>query len=104
MKDRNHTAKEMSQWYRDNLMVDGEEVFPYDTSYFSPARSRSTLNFQVGHLAPLLNSLAEKGVRIEDHLEENEFGLFAWVYDPEGNRIELWEPPQDSPINLPEAE
>ncbi|WP_291516426.1 VOC family protein [Bdellovibrio sp. ArHS] len=57
-------------------------------------------------MAALLTSMAENGVRIDDRIEENEHGLFAWVYDPQGNKIELWEPSHHNKtlINLPEAE
>lgn len=109
-----HDPKKLYQWYQENLglTLDDEgavvvpTIFPYDTSYFTPSKSPSTINFQVLQLAPLISSLADKGVRIEDHLEESEYGRFAWVYDPEGNKIELWEPPhyKDSLINLPEPE
>lgn len=84
--------EKLYQWYQENLGLtqgqDGSFVVPY------------------GRLAPLLSALADKGVRIEDRLEESEYGRFAWVYDPEGNKIELWEPfpYKDSLINLPEAE
>ena len=65
-----------------------------------------TLNFQVDHLAPLLSNLAEAGVHIVDHLEETPNGRFAWIFDPEGNKIELWEPRsyESSVIDLPEPE
>ncbi|MDG0817590.1 VOC family protein [Bdellovibrio svalbardensis] len=65
---------------------------PVDTSYFSPSQAPCMLNFQVNDLAPVLTKLAENGVRIEDHLSESEYGKFAWVFDPEGNKIEFWEP------------
>jgi predicted enzyme related to lactoylglutathione lyase len=79
---------------------------PTDTRYFSPSDSPCMLNFQVQDLPVTLSALADNGVYIEDHLEENEFGRFAWVYDPEGNKIELWEPWAQnlSLIDLPEAE
>ncbi|WII71531.1 VOC family protein [Bdellovibrio sp. 22V] len=54
--------------------------------------SPSIMNFQVPNLAQFLTSLAEKGVRIDDHIEETSYGIVAWVFDPEGNKIELWEP------------
>ncbi|KYG62933.1 hypothetical protein AZI87_16865 [Bdellovibrio bacteriovorus] len=92
----------------ERLLANSEPVsfFPYDTSYFSPSNTRNLFNFQVDNLAALLTSMAENGVRIDDRIEETEHGLFAWVYDPEGNRIELWEPAhhKETLINLPEAE
>ncbi len=56
MKDKDHSPTKTSKWYREYLGVDGDTVFPYDTSYFSPANSASALSFQVDHLAPLLAS------------------------------------------------
>ena len=78
---------------------------PTNTSYFSP-NSPCMLNFQVENLAQLLTTRASKGAKIDDRLEEGEHGRFGWVYDPEGNKIELWEPPPYdlSLIELPEAE
>jgi predicted enzyme related to lactoylglutathione lyase len=41
----------------------------------------------------VLSALRDEGVEVDDKKEESEFGKFAWLMDPEGNRIELWEPP-----------
>jgi glyoxylase I family protein len=46
----------------------------------------------VENLDKLLGLLREEGVKVDDKREESEFGKFAWIMDPEGNRIELWEP------------
>jgi predicted enzyme related to lactoylglutathione lyase len=51
-------------------------------------------NFRVENLDELLRTLAEEGVTIDPKREDYEFGKFAWITDPEGNRIELWEPAQ----------
>lgn len=81
-------------------------LLPLDTSYFSPSKTSCMLNFQVSDLVSILTSLAENGVRIDDHLSESEFGRFAWVFDSEGNKIELWEPRPNSynPINIGEPD
>ena len=42
----------------------------------------------------LLKALAEEGVQIDPHCEDHDYGRSAWIMDPDGNRIELWEPPQ----------
>lgn len=47
-------------------------------------------------MTPLLEQLRREGVPVEDRIEELKYGRFAWISDPEGNRIELWEPPRDS--------
>jgi predicted enzyme related to lactoylglutathione lyase len=50
------------------------------------------INFRVADLDELVNQLSAEGVDVKK-AEESEFGKFGWVTDPEGNRIELWEPP-----------
>jgi predicted enzyme related to lactoylglutathione lyase len=66
--------------------------FPADTSYFEPSRVPFMINYRVENLDKLLGLLREEGVKVDDKREESEFGKFAWIMDPEGNRIELWEP------------
>jgi predicted enzyme related to lactoylglutathione lyase len=51
------------------------------------------INYRVDNLDAILASLAGQGVAIDGRREDGEFGRFAWITDPEGNRIELWEPP-----------
>ena len=67
-------------------------VFPKDTKYFGPSGSTFMLNYRVADLDATLNALREEGVAIDEHREDHEYGRFAWITDPEGNRIELWEP------------
>ena len=50
------------------------------------------VNFRVADLDAMLAELAEKGVKIDEERMNDEIGKFAWIYDPEGNKIELWEP------------
>jgi predicted enzyme related to lactoylglutathione lyase len=50
------------------------------------------VNFRVDDLDALLGQLAEAGVRIDPKREEYPYGRFAWIWDPEGNRVELWQP------------
>jgi predicted enzyme related to lactoylglutathione lyase len=50
------------------------------------------MNFRVDNLVALLAALKEEGVTIVGEMEEYEYGKFAWVLDPEGNKVELWEP------------
>lgn len=66
--------------------------FPEDTTYFGPGPQTSMLNFRVDDLNGLLAKLREAGVTVDDKVEEMEFGRFGWVVDPEGNRVELWQP------------
>ena len=51
------------------------------------------INYKVPSLARILTRLKEEGVTVDARIEESEFGKFGWIVDPEGNRIELWEPP-----------
>jgi predicted enzyme related to lactoylglutathione lyase len=68
-------------------------IFPEDTLYFDPSQKPYMINYRVEDLDALLEQLRDEGVEVEDRIEEQEYGRFAWVMDPEGNRIELWEPP-----------
>jgi predicted enzyme related to lactoylglutathione lyase len=66
--------------------------FPLDSRYFGDGPQQSMVNFRVDNLAELLARLAEAGVRIDPKRESHPYGHFAWIWDPEGNRIELWQP------------
>ncbi len=72
-------------------------VFPEDTKYFQPSRSALMINYRVDDLDALLASLKQDDVEIDPHREDYDYGRFAWIMDPEGNRIELWEPPKKEP-------
>ncbi len=67
--------------------------FPAETDYFAPSTKPFMINFRVADLDQLLAKLRAEGVTVEGEPQKSEFGYFAWVMDPEGNRIELWEPP-----------
>ena len=69
-------------------------IFPQDTKYFGTGSSPFMMNFRVDNMEELLKALREEGVTIDPKVEEYDFGKFAWIIDPEGNRIELWEPPK----------
>jgi predicted enzyme related to lactoylglutathione lyase len=51
------------------------------------------INFRVADLDALLDLLRSEGCAVDDKVQESEYGKFGWVMDPEGNRIELWQPP-----------
>lgn len=72
-------------------------IFKKDSPYFDPSRAQFMLNFRVDDLDRLLRTLKAQGVAVDDRREVSEFGRFGWITDPEGNRIELWEPPSDNP-------
>jgi predicted enzyme related to lactoylglutathione lyase len=66
--------------------------FPQNTDYFANDNQQFMLNFRVSNLDELLAELKTEGVVIDEKKMEESYGKFAWVYDPEGNKIELWEP------------
>jgi predicted enzyme related to lactoylglutathione lyase len=67
--------------------------FKNDSDYFAPSEKQVMLNFIVKDLFALLAVLKEEGVTIVGEPMDEEYGKFGWVLDPEGNKIELWEPP-----------
>ncbi len=68
--------------------------FPAATGYFGPGGQAFMINYIVDDLDGMLASLRGAGVAVDDRIEEHEYGRFGWATDPEGNRIELWEPPR----------
>lgn len=67
--------------------------FSSDTDYFAPSSKPFMINFRVADLDALVAKLRSEGVTVDERTEKSEFGYFGWAMDPEGNRIELWEPP-----------
>ena len=109
--------KTLGEWYRDHLGLNVEDwggcafrwvtaenpggtgttiwnPFKSDTTYFSPSTSSFMINFRVDDLAALVSALRTEGCEVDSKVEESEYGKFGWVMDPEGNRIELWQPPE----------
>ena len=102
--------KALSAWYAEHLGIpaqdgstlafDGPESlgmtvfahFPESTKYFGDGPQQTMVNFRVDDLDGLLAQLAAAGVKIDPNREEYGYGRFAWIWDPEGNRVELWEP------------
>jgi predicted enzyme related to lactoylglutathione lyase len=102
--------KALSEWYAlhlgipeqdgGSLAFDGPETagmtvfahFPLDSDYFGEGAQQVMVNFRVDDLDGLLTQLAAAGVRIDPRREEYAYGRFAWIWDPEGNRVELWQP------------
>ena len=67
--------------------------FKADSNYFDPSDKQVMINLRVNDLFALLDELKEKGVTIVGDPMDEEYGKFGWIMDPEGNKIELWEPP-----------
>ncbi|MBD0850277.1 VOC family protein [Maribacter arenosus] len=63
-----------------------------DTKYFEPSKKQFMMNFRVDNLVELLKTLKAEGVTVVGEIEEYEYGKFGWILDPEGNKLELWEP------------
>jgi predicted enzyme related to lactoylglutathione lyase len=63
-------------------------------SNFKPSDASFMINYRVADLRGLLKLLREEGCQVLDKVEEAEFGIFGWVMDPEGNKVELWQPPK----------
>lgn len=64
-----------------------------DGSNFAPSESSFMINYRVADLRGLLQALRAEGCQVLDKVEQSDFGLFGWVMDPEGNKVELWQPP-----------
>ncbi|KJS55024.1 VOC family protein [Streptomyces rubellomurinus] len=97
----------LNAWYRDCLGLDADEyglwrqepgpmvftTFDADTDYFGPRSQQTMLNFRVRDLDAMLAQLRAKGAEVAEETQDLAgVGRFGWVTDPEGNRIELWQP------------
>ena len=109
--------KALGEWYRKHLGVPVEDwggvsfdwvtpenpagvgstvwsPFKDDTTYFAPSTQPFMVNYRVVDLDALLAALREEGCAVDEKVQDGEYGKFGWVMDPEGNRIELWQPPE----------
>lgn len=106
--------KALCAWYKTHLGIDVQEwggtAFRWvddagdpaagttvwsigDGSNFAPSKAALMVNYRVDDLHGLLSLLREEGCQVLDSIDESEFGKFGWVMDPEGNKVELWQPP-----------
>jgi predicted enzyme related to lactoylglutathione lyase len=69
-------------------------VFERDNDYFGSGKQTFMINYRVANLRKVLTALKKEGVWVDPKVQESEYGKFGWAKDCEGNRIELWEPPQ----------
>jgi predicted enzyme related to lactoylglutathione lyase len=105
--------KGLAAWYAQHLGIadtgyglsfDGPEStgmtmfahFPETTKYFGEGPQQCMLNFRVDDLDALLEQLAAAEVRIDPKRQDESYGRFAWIWDPEGNRVELWQPAEQA--------
>ena len=68
-------------------------IGPADGDYFAPSKSSFMINYRVSDLQAVLHALRAEGCNVIDKTDDSEYGKFGWVTDPEGNKIELWQPP-----------
>ena len=64
-----------------------------DNQQFAPSASSFMINYRVDDLDALLQALREEGCNVLEKSDDSEYGKFGWVLDPEGNKVELWQPP-----------
>lgn len=69
-------------------------VFASDTDYFGESGQSFMINLVVDDLDTALANVAAGGAEVLDEREEQDYGRFGWFVDPDGNRVELWEPPE----------
>lgn len=109
-------AGSLRQWYQKHLGIDVQDwggtalrwqddpnpqngvtvwtIFDGASKYFEPSSAPFMINYRVENLYAVLEALRSEGCSVDEKTDESEFGKFGWVMDPEGNRIELWEPPE----------
>jgi predicted enzyme related to lactoylglutathione lyase len=108
--------KALAAWYKQHLGIDvqdwGGAAFSWtdaagtpvggttawsigaaDSDHYAPSTSSFMVNYRVEDLAGLLQALRQEGCKVLEKTDDSEFGKFGWVMDPEGNKVELWEPP-----------
>ena len=109
-------APALREWYRRHLGIDvqtwGGAAFTWTdaagqptggttiwtvgeagSDYFAPSKAPFMINYRVDDLAALLAALRAEGCNVLDKTDDSEYGKFGWVIDPEGNKVELWQPP-----------
>jgi predicted enzyme related to lactoylglutathione lyase len=107
---RARDAQSLARWYEQHLGIPIDEwggsvlraeagdvtvwsPFKDDTEYFGPSGQQLMVNYRVSDLDAMLEQLRAAGVEVDENRHEDENGRFGWAVDPEGNRIELWQPP-----------
>ncbi len=102
---RSKDPEKLAEWYKEHLGIpfgnSGEiwsvaagplvfAPFKKDSTYFPDPQS-VMLNFRVKDIDGLIDELKTKGVRIDEKRQDEDYGRFAWIYDADGNKIELWQ-------------
>jgi predicted enzyme related to lactoylglutathione lyase len=111
---KSENPKQMNEWYAANLGLPATDYgatfdwvtagapeikgsttwspFKHDTTYFEPSKKDFMINFTVVDIEGLVQQLKTAGVTILDVVTDSDYGKFVHILDPEGNKIELWEP------------
>jgi predicted enzyme related to lactoylglutathione lyase len=109
---KSENPQKLREWYKMHLGIESEEwgavfkwdlsraenyynvwsPFPNSTEYLNPSKKAFMINFIVDDCFALIAQLKSAGQDVVGEPEQNEFGKFGWVMDPEGNKVELWEP------------
>ena len=111
---KSKNPKKLTQWYADHLGLVGNEYgslfefrstddpdqkgylqwspFAADTDYFKPSQKEFMINYRVVDIEGMVADLIKAGIKVVDEIETYEYGKFVHIIDPEGNKIELWEP------------
>ncbi len=116
---KSDNPEETKKWYKENLgiitdqygsmfksrNIDNPDEINYlqwspfnkDTDYFDPSKKEFMINYRVQNIEDLVKVLKEKGITVLDEITEyGEIGKFVHILDPEGNKIELWQPPEET--------
>lgn len=119
---RSSNPARLAAWYRDILGMDIEDwgttfgtafspeampkhsftvwsAFAGDTAYFGSAKQAFMINLIVDDLDLAIANVKASGAEVIPEREEHDYGRFGWVIDPDGNRLELWEPPTKMPLS-----
>ena len=91
-----HLGMELESWggaiLREDKAVTAWHLHAKDSQWFSPSDSNFMINYRVDNLDEMLEQLRAGGVEIVSGPQSDEHGKFAWIMDPDGNKVELWEP------------
>jgi len=104
---QNHLQIPIENWggaafYHNDKPTPGYHVwtpFDHNTSYFAPTDKSFMFNFIVDDLEQALQQVTQGGGEQVGEIEDSEFGLFGWFIDPDGNKVELWQPSPIPPVN-----
>ena len=122
---KSESPQTLMAWYKEHLGIESEEwggtmfkwlekdrpqrvgitvfnPFKQDTKHFEPATVPYMFNFRVADLDALMAQLKREGVQVVGDVQDSDHGKFGWIIDPEGRKIELWQPPDvDDPFAEP---